>query len=69
MTKKDDTPYAGAMKELREALLRMQEKAPGQPCVEVPLDKVFYYNGKDGDPQAVMPVQEVIYLVDQILRG
>jgi hypothetical protein len=53
---------------LREARNALQAKAPGQPCVEIPLDKIHTFVDGDGTPRAVIGVEQVIYLADEILR-
>lgn len=64
---KDNAAYVGAMKELRDALDRMRERMPGNPAVAIPLEHILTFKGEDG-PAAVIPVEQVIYLVDEILR-
>lgn len=66
---KDTTAYAGAMKELREAHARMKERAPGNPAVAIPLEHIITYRGEDGESRAVIPVEQVIYLADEVLRS
>lgn len=65
---KDNTAYAGAMKEIRDALDKMQERMPGKPAVAIPLEHILTFKGDDGDSRAVIPVEQVLYLVDEILR-
>lgn len=54
--------------ELRNAQEAMCNRSPGKPAVFIPLDQVFTFKGENGEPMAVVPVEQVIYLVDQILR-
>lgn len=56
------------MQSLRDMIARRKKSAPGTHAIEVPLDKIFHFVGLDGDDKAVMPVEEVLYLVDEILR-
>lgn len=56
------------LQELKDALGKMQGNTPGQPCIEIPLDKVFTYRGDGGEPKGLIEVQQVIYLVDEVLR-
>jgi len=53
--------------ELRAATETMSRRAPGQPAVEIPLDKVLTFSGDEG-PKAVIEIQQIIYIVDGILR-
>lgn len=43
-------------------------KVPGQPCVEIKLEKVLTFEGENGEHRAVMELSELIYLVEQVLR-
>lgn len=58
----------GLLQELRAAQEAMQARAPGKPAVTIPLDQIFTFKGEDGEPRAVIPIEQVIYLVDEILR-
>lgn len=65
---KDNAAYVGAMKELRDARDKLKERTPGEPAVAIPLEHVITFKGEDGDMRGVIPVEQVIYLVDEILR-
>ena len=54
--------------ELRARHAAMLARAPGKPSIFVPLDQVFTFKGEDGEPLAVIPVRQLIYMVDEILR-
>jgi len=54
--------------EMREVLAARRLTTPGKPSVALPLDQVFSYTDGDGETRAVIPIEQVIYLVDGILR-
>lgn len=59
----------GLMEELRDARTRMEAKCPGKPCVELPLDAVSAFRDADGKLRAVVTVDQVLYLADEVLRA
>jgi len=45
-----------------------KKTAPGEPCIEIPLEKVYTLTDRDGEPRGVIEIKEVINLVDRIMR-
>lgn len=54
--------------ELRAAQERMQARMPGSPAIAIPLNKVLTFQDDNGEPRGIIEVEQVIYLVDEILR-
>jgi hypothetical protein len=57
------------LQELKDRHAAMLARAPGKPAIFVPLDQVFTFKGENGEPLAVIPVEQLIYMVDEILRS
>jgi hypothetical protein len=68
MATKEPTPQMLAMDTLRAAATKLETRAPGQPALPIPLDKIYTYTNDDGEAKAVIPVREVLFLVDTLLR-
>lgn len=66
--KKANEARGALIAELRTAQEAMRARAPGSPAVEIPLDKILTFKGKDGELCGVIEVEQVIYLADEILR-
>jgi hypothetical protein len=67
MTKEEKPKTAIQM--LRDAEAVMAERVPGKPAVELPLDAIITFQSSEGETKAVIHVEQVIFLVDAILRN
>lgn len=67
-TKEEMQKHAALMETLRDMIDKRKSSAPGTAAIEIHLSKIFHYIDADGNDHAVMPIEEVLYLVDDILR-
>jgi hypothetical protein len=70
VAKTPPTPLQITMQELGEKLASMKVACGhvGAPCVEIPMDEISVFTDKDGVMHAIMTMQNLIYMVDRVLR-
>jgi len=56
------------LQELRDIQKARQAKSVGMAAVAIPLEHIYTFKSDDGYTKAVIPIEQVVYLVDEILR-
>lgn len=68
-TRERNDKRGALLQELRDKQTALLARAPGKPAVFVPLDQVFTFKAEGGEPLAVISVEQLIYMVDELLRS